>query len=221
MIPTPPGGGKTPQLVLPNIWAFAPNRDTLGGTAYYVNHPQGGILVDCPAWNTVNLAFLETAPVQSLFLTHRGGVARVQEWRSSLGCDLWIQEQEAYLLPGLSPRSFQFEVNLAPDLQGFWVPGHSPGSSCLYWQTPGVLFTGRHLLPDSQGNPVPLQTRKTFHWPRQMQQVQAILDRFQHDRFSNICPGANTGLLRGQGTIDRAYDRLNSLNSLELSGTPD
>ena len=206
---SPPPGGKSPQLVLPDIWAFAPNRDTLGGTAYYLNHPQGGILVDCPAWHEENVDFLQQVSVQDLFLTHRGGLARVKEWQTVLNCILWIQEQEAYLLPGLSPRSFQFEVQIAPDLQGIWVPGHSPGSACLHWQIHGgVLFSGRHLLPDSQGNPMPLYTRKTFHWLRQQQQVQHVLHRFENDRFAYICPGANSGLLRGKGTIDRAYDRL-------------
>ncbi len=33
---------------------------------------------------------------------------------------------------------FQQQIQLSPTCSGFWTPGHSPGSSCLYWQ--------RHLV---------------------------------------------------------------------------
>ena len=70
------------------------------------------------------------------------------------------------------------------------------------------MFTGRHLLPDQQGNPVPLKLEKTFHWGRQLQNVAQLCDRFSPDTLHYICPGANTGFLRGKGLIDQAYERL-------------
>jgi glyoxylase-like metal-dependent hydrolase (beta-lactamase superfamily II) len=194
---------------LPSVWVFAPNRETLGGVAYLIDHPEGGVLVDLPAWNPVNAEFLEKAQVRYCFLTHRGAIAAPAPWRSALNCILCIQEQEAYLLPGLEPRSFHTEIQLADDLYGFWTPGHSPGSACLYWQAQGgILFSGRHLLPNAEGNPAPLQTRKTFHWPRQQQHAQALKQRFSSETLTYICPGASLGLLRGAKFIDRAYDRL-------------
>jgi hypothetical protein len=53
---------------------------------------------------------------------------------------------------------------------------------------------------------------KTFHWPRQLQQVEAIKTRFSAETLAHLCPGASTGFLRGQRTIDRAYDRLQTLD---------
>ncbi|MDJ0560403.1 MAG: MBL fold metallo-hydrolase, partial [Microcystis sp. M53599_WE4] len=100
---------------------------------------------------------------------------------------------------------------LSPTCSCFWTPGHSPGSSCLYWQRHGgVLFTGRHLLPDTKGQPRPLQTAKTFHWPRQLRSQKIILDRFSPETLSYLCPGANTGFLRGRGIIDRAYEKISA-----------
>lgn len=213
-VPTPESKPhKPPQQILPSVWAFAPNRDTLGGVSYFIQHPEGGVLVDCPAWNPVNAEFLQHAQVRYCFLTHRGGIAAASQWRSFLNCTLWIQEQEAYLLPGLEPRSFHREVSLYSDLCGFWTPGHSPGSSCLHWQQQGgILFSGRHLLPDAHGNPTPLHTRKTFHWPRQIDHVQSLRQRFSSETLTYLCPGASIGLLRGAKFIDRAYDRLCELD---------
>jgi glyoxylase-like metal-dependent hydrolase (beta-lactamase superfamily II) len=204
---------KPPQAVLNSIFAFPPNRDTLGATAYLIVENEANILIDCPAWNESNQQFLQQqGPVKWLFLTHRGGIGKVQEIQQTLNCEILIQEQEAYLLPGLRVTSFQQAFTLNPHTQVIWTPGHSPGSACLYHSPSGVLFSGRHLLPNLQGEPVPLRTAKTFHWPRQIRSVQLLMDQFTPETLNFICPGANTGFLRGKRTIDQAYQRLAQLN---------
>jgi hypothetical protein len=50
---------KPPRLVLENIYAFPPNRDTLGGTAYFIVENQANILIDAPPWNPTNQQFIE------------------------------------------------------------------------------------------------------------------------------------------------------------------
>lgn len=209
-----PAALKPPRPVLDAIFAFGPNRDTLGATAYLIVENGANILIDCPAWNETNRNFIEKqGGLKWLFLTHRGGIGKVQEIRSAFGCQILIQEQEAYLLPGLSVATFEQEFALTPRASAIWTPGHSPGSSCLYYNaTGGLLFSGRHLLPNQQGEPEPLRTSKTFHWPRQVRSVQFLLDRFSSDTLHYICPGANTGFLRGQRVIDRAYERLAKLD---------
>lgn len=210
-LPTPP---KLPRPVLETIFAFPPNRDTLGGTAYFIVENTSNLLIDCPAWNEVNEQFLrEKGGVTFLVLTHRGAIGKAQKIQEALGCKILIQEQEAYLLPGLDVTPFQNEFALSPTCSVIWTPGHSPGSACVYYSGEGgVLFSGRHLLPNQQGNPVPLRTSKTFHWRRQIHSVKALLDRFTPESLNYICPGANTGALRGKGVIDQAYHRLAQLN---------
>lgn len=210
--------GKPPRLVLNNIFAFPPNRDTLGGTAYIIVKNTGNLLIDCPAWNETNQQFLrKKGGVSCLFLSHRAAIGKVGEIKSAFGCKVLMQEQEAYLLPGLEVITFQYESNFLEDFSAISTPGHSPGSSCLYYsQEGGVIFSGRHLLPNQQGEPAPLRTSKTFHWFRQLQSVQLLLERFDHDSLSYICPGANTGFLRGKGMIDRAYERLSQLDLVAL-----
>jgi glyoxylase-like metal-dependent hydrolase (beta-lactamase superfamily II) len=205
---------KSPRLVFNTIFAFPPNRDTLGGTSYLIVENLGNILVDCPAWDDSNQVFLQQqGGVRWLFLTHRGAIGRVKEIQQAFNCQVLLQEQEAYLLPGLAVTTFRQELSLSPSSQAIWTPGHSPGSACLYHRDyGGILFTGRHLLPNQQGEPVPLRLSKTFHWRRQLNSVQLLRDRFSSETLQYLCPGANTGFLRGQRQIDRAYERLTKLD---------
>jgi len=210
--------------VLDNIFAFPPNRDTLGATAYFIVENQSNILVDCPAWDEINQTFLQSrGGVRLLFLTHRGAIGKAREIQEATGCDILIQEQEAYLLPGLKVTVFEREFAVSDRIKAFWTPGHSPGSSCLYdSRSGGVLFSGRHLLPNPEGAPVPLKTAKTFHWPRQINSVKSIIDRFSPSTLQYICPAAHTGFLRSKGSIDRAYEQLTNLDlAVCLQSKPD
>ncbi|MFM6188888.1 MAG: MBL fold metallo-hydrolase [Planktothrix sp.] len=201
---------KLPRLVLDNIYAFPPNRDTLGGTAYFIVENQMNILIDAPPWNQTDQEFLEQqGGVEWLFITHRDAIGSAQEIQKKFGCKILIQEQEAYLLPESTVTTFETQFTLSSQSSVFWTPGHSPGSSCLYFNRHGgVLFTGRHLLPNLQGQPIPLRTAKTFHWPRQIQSIRLILERFNSDSLHSICPGANTGALRGERLMNQAYEKL-------------
>jgi glyoxylase-like metal-dependent hydrolase (beta-lactamase superfamily II) len=195
---------KLPRSILPSIFAFPPNRDTLGGTAYAIVTPTGNILVDSPAWNDINQQFIaDLGGVKWLVITHRGGIGQTTAIATALSCEVIVQEQEAYLLPELKVTTFEHKFNLNDSIHAIWTPGHSPGSSCLYYNgAGGVLFTGRHLLPNQFGAAMPLRTAKTFHWPRQLRSVAAIWQLFPaRYPLGHICPGANTGLLRGKGSI--------------------
>ncbi len=197
-----------------SIFAFPPNRDTLGGTSYLIVRNESNILIDCPTLDQTNQDFLvASGGVDWLFLTHRGAIGKTAEIQQIFGCKILIQEQEAYLLPGLTVTSFSQEFTIDAETQAIWTPGHSPGSSCLYYsKLGGILFSGRHLLPNQHGQPVPLRTAKTFHWPRQINSLRWLLERFTPESLEYICPGANTGFLRGKRVIDRAYQHLASLD---------
>jgi glyoxylase-like metal-dependent hydrolase (beta-lactamase superfamily II) len=197
-------GGKPPTEILPGIFAFPPNRDTLGGTAYLVVTAAGNILIDSPAWNDVDRQFiLDRGGANWLVITHRGGIGKTTAIATELQCEVIIQEQEAYLLPELKLTTFQHKFNINDSIHAIWTPGHSPGSACIYYAgAGGVLFTGRHLLPNQFGAPVPLHTSKTFHWRRQLRSVDAIWQQFPSQQpLGYICPGANIGLLKGKGSI--------------------
>jgi glyoxylase-like metal-dependent hydrolase (beta-lactamase superfamily II) len=216
--PEPSTHAKPPRRVFESVFAFPPNRDTLGGTAYLIEDQAAGapanLLVDAPAWDDATRTFLaQHGGVKWLLITHRGAIGKAKALQADLGCEVVIQEQEAYLLPETPVTTFQQQHTFTDRCRALWTPGHSPGSSCLYYAGHGgILFTGRHLLPDRQGRPVPLRFAKTFHWPRQLQQVERLRQDFSADTLAYICPGANTGFLRGERAIAHAYDQLRSLD---------
>jgi glyoxylase-like metal-dependent hydrolase (beta-lactamase superfamily II) len=227
-ISTPEISAKPPQFVRDRLYAFPPNRESLGGTAYLLQHPEGNVLIDCPSWPNA-LEFLAAQTVRWLVLTHRTAHARVLAIQQALDCEVIIQEQEAYLLPDVRTTPFADRLILAsgaqnqPDLDVIWTCGYSPGSACLYWAEGSILFTGRHLMPTVQGELAPLRTAKTFHWPRQLRSVVALADRFRPDGpepLSQICPGASIGFLRGKFTIDRAAEQLANLDLEALRSAP-
>lgn len=216
--------------VLPNIYAFRPNRETLGGTAYLIVRPTStgrsdNVLVDCPAPTDVVCRRLEElGGVKWLVLTHRTAMGKpgssnacVAKLVQRFDCQVVVQEQEAYLLPDLPVRSFEHGLELTPDLQLIWTPGHTPGSSCLFYRAEGgVLFTGRHLLPNDAGQLVPLRQPKTFHWPRQLRSIDRLLDRIEPPAPKWICPGGNLGKLQGDKIMDAGRERLRLAASLAL-----
>ncbi|MEO1070381.1 MAG: MBL fold metallo-hydrolase [Cyanobacteria bacterium J06638_6] len=165
--PVPPAqssGFKAPRVVFDTIYAFAPNRDTQGGTAYFIvnNTPAGdaaNLLIDAPRWDEGTRQWLiAQGGVRSLLITHRGALGRTAAIQKALGCEVVIQEQEAYLLPDTPKTAFHHTFRFSPHLEVFWTPGHSPGSACLYYSAyGGVLFTGRHLLPTKASGLEPLR----------------------------------------------------------------
>ncbi len=213
------GNAKSPRLILPGIFAFAPNRDTLGATSYLIVDKSGNILLDCPAWNEVNQKFLQSqGGIKHLIITHRGGISKsIMQIQQEFDCQVIVQEQEAYLLPEIKVVSFADNLTISSDLKLIWTSGHSPGSSCLYCSLHGgVLFSGRHLLPKSPTEIAPLRTAKTFHWWRQLDNIAKLRDRLNQNILKYILPGANTGYLRGMGYIDNAYEQLLSLDLAAL-----
>ncbi|WP_009633510.1 hypothetical protein [Synechocystis sp. PCC 7509] len=212
---------KPPQSVLDNIYAFSPNSKTLGGTAYLIVEKEGNILLDCPAVEARTCEFLTAhGGIKTLFITHRGGIGKARAIQEAFNCEVLIQEQEAYLLPKVKVTTFRQEMSLNYG-RVIWTPGHSPGSSCLYYPSNGgILFTGRHLLPNQQGQPVPLRTSKTFQWHWQINSLQLLRETFTPETLAYICPGANIGFLRGKKVIANAYEQIAQLDLDKLKNLP-
>ena len=200
----------------------------MGGTAYFIVDKDGkgrsaNLLVDTPANEPDVLQFIaDRGGVRFWIITHRGAIGAVKALQTNLQCQILVQEQEAYLLPGI-PNVITYREYFSLGIQGevLWMPGHSPGSACVYYKNHGgILFSGRHLLPDRQGQLRPLRFSKTFHWPRQLQNVEKLQTRFSADTLSYICPGANTGFLRGEYVVANAYPQLQNIDVVQLLSVP-
>ncbi|MEN9214965.1 MAG: hypothetical protein Q6J44_05865 [Gloeomargarita sp. DG02_4_bins_56] len=197
---------SAPQIILDGILAFPPNRYTLGGTSYFILGERlgltGNLLIDCPdpAWQSWCQA---QGGVTHLLLTHRDNGDRLPQWQKTLACPVVTQQQEAYLYPDVAVHPFAETGSVTPGVTLVWTPGYSPGSSCIYLERlGGVLFTGRHLLPNPQGQLSLLPTRQTFHWPRQQRSLYRLKNWLGDRPLRYFCPGAHTGFLRGRGYLE-------------------
>jgi glyoxylase-like metal-dependent hydrolase (beta-lactamase superfamily II) len=197
-----------------DLWLFAPNRDNQGGSAWFLEHSDGDLLIDVPALTEANLAFLQHRPRPGqIVLTGRDGHGRCRALQEALGWPVLVQEQEAYLLPGVKAlKTFGIEHALTPGLRLLWTPGPSPGACVLHAlgadaggaDDGGGLFCGRLLVPVAPGRLEPRRSRRTFHWPRQIASLRALRAWLPADTPGWIASGAGLGALRGESLVGSA-----------------
>ncbi len=214
---TPLEEGRPPQPVIPGLWLFAPNRDSQGGSTWWLELAELDLLIDVPAFTQANRAFLREraarrgsapegmAPSSWIVLTGRQGHGRCRRWQRELGWPVLVQEQEAYLLPGVAAlRTFGAEHALAEGVRLLWTPGPSPGACVLHVQRQGGLdglFCGRLLVPLAPGRLGPLRTRLTFHWPRQLRSLARLRQWLPPGSPAWIATAAGLGALRGERLV--------------------
>ena len=220
--------GRPPAAVASGLWLFAPNRYTQGGSSWLLEgDPSLGrpdLLVDAPAVTDANLAFLqarrEAVGVDGglIVLTGRQGHGQISRVQQDCGWPVLVQEQEAYLLPGLDRlRCFADAVEPAPGVRLLWTPGPTPGACVLHVCSAAhdALFCGRLLVPLAPGALGPLRTVRTFHWGRQLASLERLRNWLPAGSPSWIATGAGLGALRGQQLVQHG-DGL--LRSLDLTG---
>lgn len=219
---TPPlEAGRAPQAVLPGLWLFAPSRESAGGSAWWLETPSGAVLIDSPGLTEANRLFLKDRPPVWQLLTSREGHGRCRRWQQLGGWRVLVQEQEAYLLPGVERlETFADEAEPLPGLRLRWTPGPTPGA-CVVWDQNGKgLFCGRLLVPIAPGRLAPLRTPLTFHWPRQLRSLEALRAWLPPDAPDWIASGAALGALRGEKLVSRGRAQLDGLD-LEALRTVD
>ena len=200
--------------MLPNLWLFAPNRDSQGGSAWWLELAHLDLLIDVPALTAANLAFLRQRSQRRgggarppwIVLTGRHGHGRCLALQRQLGWPVLVQEQEAYLLPGLEAlRSFADHHALSAGVRLLWTPGPSPGACVLHVRASSGLdglFCGRLLVPLAPGRLAPLRTRLTFHWPRQLRSLERLRHWLPPGSPSWIASAAALGALRGERLVE-------------------
>ena len=218
--------GRPPRPVRSDLWLFAPNRDNQGGSAWFLEHSDRDLLIDVPALTQANLAFLQhrSRPGQ-IVLTGRDGHGRCRALQEALGWPVLVQEQEAYLLPGVRGlETFGSEHVLSAGLRLLWTPGPSPGACVLHAHGGGAggadygvddhgggLFCGRLLVPVAPGRLEPRRSRRTFHWFRQIASLRALRGWLPAGTPDWIASGAGLGALRGETLVGSGQSLLADL----------
>ncbi|SBO43422.1 Metallo-beta-lactamase superfamily hydrolase [Cyanobium sp. NIES-981] len=221
----PPEAGRPPQAVLPGLWLFAPSRDSQGGSSWLLEASRTGLgfdlLIDCPGYSQANLDWLRGRGGDGLLvLTGREGHGRCRRWQQALGWPVLVQEQEAYLLPGVERlQRFGSAHDLAAGARLLWTPGPTPGACVLHVQRQGLdgLFCGRLLAPVGVGAVAPLRTARTFHWPRQCRSLGRLRQWLPPGSPHWIACGGGLGALRGEKLVPHGAA---VLAALALEGPP-
>jgi glyoxylase-like metal-dependent hydrolase (beta-lactamase superfamily II) len=216
--------GRPPRPVHDGLWLFAPNRHTLGGSSWLVQgDPARGepdVLVDAPALTAANYEVLQRrravmgADGGLIVLTGRDGHGQVRQLQQWLGWPVLVQEQEAYLLPGVARlSSFAGQLEPAKGVALLWTPGPSPGACVLHLRRgeDDGLFCGRLLVPVAPALLAPLRTVRTFHWRRQLASLQQLLTWLPAGSPAWIATGAGLGALRGQSLVANGAEQLKTI----------
>ena len=200
------------------LWLFEPSRDSQGRSAWLLKSSEGAVLVDLPALTQANLAALDSHGPGRIVLTHRGGHGRARRFVEHLGWHVWIQEQEAYLLPDVETIAFSDAVQVGPHLTLHWTPGPTPGSCCLHWDegVRDVLFCGCLLQSRRDGGAVPVRTALTFHWGRQIRSLDRLRQRLDSHQPAEIA--CSMGL--GSRLVAHGADVLANLDLEALQALP-
>ncbi|HEY9167727.1 MAG TPA: MBL fold metallo-hydrolase [Candidatus Kryptonia bacterium] len=163
-----------PKELIPRVFAFPPNPDSFGGISYLVKTQSNSFMVDVPEYIRQNIGFIENTGIpEFVFLTHRDDVADADLFRREFGTKLIIHQSEKYAVK--SPDiTFQNSLKLN-GVEIIHTPGHSPGSSCLYFPAGRVMFTGDHITADG-GKPVAEDFSWTYDYELQILSGRKILE---------------------------------------------
>ncbi len=137
-----------PILVDENVYHCGYHSEkSYGAASYFIQLPQGNILVDSPKFTPPLVKSLEKmGGVRYMYLTHRDDVADHQKFAEHFGCQRILHAKEI----NSSTQSIEIKLNsediyeLTPELLIITVPGHTEGHTVLLYQNK-FLFTGDHL----------------------------------------------------------------------------
>ena len=118
------------------------SKKSFGATSYFVQRPDGNVLVDSPRFvKPLVRQFEELGGIRYIFLTHKDDVADHQKYHDHFDAERILGENDLTS----ETMSVEIKVNenddlqLADDLLVIPTPGHTRGSACL-------LFDNKYLF---------------------------------------------------------------------------
>jgi len=175
-----PGVKAFPELVAENVFFCGFTAESsFGAWSYFVERPEGNVLVDSPRAAGPLLKVLEErGGVATLFLTHRDDVADHAAFRKRFGCERVMHRDDVTARTADIERPFEGRepVTLADDLLAIPTPGHTRGHAVLLYRG-RFLFTGDHLAWSSRrGQLVAFRDANWYSWPETIRSMERLLD---------------------------------------------
>jgi glyoxylase-like metal-dependent hydrolase (beta-lactamase superfamily II)/ferredoxin len=184
-----PGVAAFPEAIEENVsFCGFTSKDSFGAWSYFVERPDGNVLIDSPRAAAPLLREIESrGGVATMFLTHRDDVADHAAFRRRFSCDRVLHEadrssdtaQLEVLLRGDEP------VRLAEDLLAIPTPGHTRGHAVLLYRGK-FLFTGDHLAWSRRRDGlIAFRDACWYSWKEQTRSMERLLDY----SFQWVLPG--------------------------------
>jgi glyoxylase-like metal-dependent hydrolase (beta-lactamase superfamily II) len=178
-----------PILVAENVYHCGYHAEnSYGAASYFVQRPEGNVLVDSPRFAPPFVKELEKlGGVRFMYLTHRDDVADHQKFHEHFGCDRILHTDEInrntqgveIQLTGSDP------VELTPDLLIIPVPGHTKGHTVLLYRHK-FLFSGDHLAWSARQNQlVGFREACWYSWD----ELKRSMKRLSEYSFEWVLPG--------------------------------
>jgi glyoxylase-like metal-dependent hydrolase (beta-lactamase superfamily II)/ferredoxin len=143
----PPTEGLFPEALDGGVsYCGFTSPHSFGANAYFVERPEGNLLVDSPRFvPPLVRAFEQRGGLAHVLLTHRDDVADAERFATHFGARVWIHEDDRRGAPFASDvLAGSATTAVTPTLLAIPVPGHTKGS-VVYRLEERFLFTGDSL----------------------------------------------------------------------------
>ncbi|WP_019502769.1 MBL fold metallo-hydrolase [Pseudanabaena sp. PCC 6802] len=164
------------------------SESSYGAASYFIQRPEGNILVDSPRYAPPLVQRLESmGGIRYMYLTHRDDVADHQKFHDRFGCDRILHQDEI----GAGTRNIEMPLmdteplQLAPDLLIITVPGHTKGHTVLLYKDK-FLFSGDHLAWSARLNQlIAFRSANWYSWSATTESMK----RLANYDFEWVLPG--------------------------------
>ncbi len=178
-----------PEVVEENVsFCGFTSKDSFGAWSYFIERPEGNVLVDSPrAVPHLLREFENRGGLSALFLTHRDDVADHGAFRSRFSCERILHEADRSADTARVERFLRGEnpVSLSHDLLAIPTPGHTRGHAVLLYRN-RFLFTGDHLAWSGRRKGlVAFRDACWYSWKEQTRSMERLLDH----SFEWVLPG--------------------------------
>ena len=178
-----------PEPVAENVsFCGFTSPDSFGAWSYFVERPEGNLLVDSPrAANPLVKSFERLGGIRLLFLTHRDDVADHAALARRFGCERILHDRDVTAGTRDVERQLSGDdpISLAPDLVAIPAPGHTRGHAVLLYKEK-FLFTGDHLAWSARRRALTaFRDACWYSWTEQIRSMEKLLDF----RFEWVLPG--------------------------------
>ena len=162
------------------------SEKSFGANSYFIQHPDGNWLIDSPRYMKHLVDAIERmGGLRYVFLTHEDDVADAAQYATRFGARRIIHRADADAMPDSEWIVEGLEtVRLAPQFELIPVPGHTPGSSALLYDS-RFLFTGDHLWWDPDARSLEAPRRLVWRSRAMVQSIEKLLNY----RFEWVLPG--------------------------------